>query len=358
MTPTKIQELAVPLLSTGQSAILHAQTGSGKTLAYLLPLTQIVDPLKNRVQAIILAPSRELVTQIQKVAQRVFAGTDFRTVGMIGGANARNQLKQLREQRPQILVATPGRLAEFVFKLEKLRLGNLRALIIDEADNLLQDPFIGELQTIIEASPLYRRNLKKTDIDLHESDLEIDLEDVVGDLQDDDDNDDENIDELDEIDKEIFHNNVNSNKQVSNQSTQQQSTGQRPLDPRRKLLLCLASATANNPTVTSFAEKYTAGIGGFQRVTVSFASALPPTITHSIISTPRIRAFEQLRKLLVAEPEVGRALIFVNDPHRVQIVHEKLLEMNIISAPLHGDSSKDDRKVSAIVKCLLSIYWL
>ena len=68
-------------------------------------------------------------------------------------------------------------------------------------------------------------------------------------------------------------------------------------------------------------------------------------ITHGLISTPRMRALEMLKKFLKAKPEVASALIFVNDPHRVEIIYEKLLEMGFIAAPLHGESSKDDRKV-------------
>ena len=68
-------------------------------------------------------------------------------------------------------------------------------------------------------------------------------------------------------------------------------------------------------------------------------------ITHGLISTPRMRALEMLKKFLKAKPEVVSALIFVNDPHRVEIIYEKLLEMGFVAAPLHGESSKDDRKV-------------
>jgi superfamily II DNA/RNA helicase len=75
------------------------------------------------------------------------------------------------------------------------------------------------------------------------------------------------------------------------------------------------------------------------------SSTLIPGITHGLISTPRMRALEMLKKFLKAKPEVVSALIFVNDPHRVEIIYEKLLEMGFVAAPLHGESSKDDRKV-------------
>ena len=74
-----------------------------------------------------------------------------------GGANVRNQIKRLRDQKPQIIVATPGRLAELVFQLRKLRLGMVRAVIIDEVDSMLKEPFIGEILTLIEATAMFRK---------------------------------------------------------------------------------------------------------------------------------------------------------------------------------------------------------
>ena len=88
------------------------------------------------MQAIILAPSRELVTQIGLVGESIFKGSGIGILSLIGGANVRNQIKRLRDQKPQIIVATPGRLAELVFQLRKLKLGMVRALVIDEVDKL------------------------------------------------------------------------------------------------------------------------------------------------------------------------------------------------------------------------------
>ena len=76
---------------------------------------------------------------------------------IIGGANVRGQVNRLRDDRPQVVVATPGRLAELVFGLKKLRLGTVRALIIDEVDNLLQEPFSGELEMLWGAMPLLNK---------------------------------------------------------------------------------------------------------------------------------------------------------------------------------------------------------
>ena len=109
------------------------------------------------MQALILAPSRELVAQIAQVGEAIFKGTGIKILSMIGGANVKGQVNRLRDDRPQIIVATPGRLAELVFGLKKLRLGTVRALIVDEVDNLLQEPFTGELEVLWGAMPLLNK---------------------------------------------------------------------------------------------------------------------------------------------------------------------------------------------------------
>jgi superfamily II DNA/RNA helicase len=315
-------------------------------VAFLLPLLKVVDPSVRKVQAIILAPSRELVTQIGLVGEALFKDTDINVMSIIGGANVRNQIKRLRDTRPQILVATPGRLAELVFKLEKLRLGMVRAVIVDEIDNLLNEPFVGEIQTIIEATPLFNRissrrpteqsgtfgNLEEDDLDYFED------EDDDSNYEDDfvvDTLDEEGLDEMLDIDD------------VSEQVERIDGAGTSPAPTTAKgylsRLVCLASATGNEPGVKAFADQFLAP--GWQTVAVESASMLPSTITHGLISAPRIKALELLKKFLNAKPAVKSALIFVNDPYRVEIICQKLLEMGMIAAPLHGESSKEDRKV-------------
>lgn len=108
--------------------------------------------------------------------------------------------------------------------------------------------------------------------------------------------------------------------------------------------VCLASATSSgNVAVQRFAGRYLRS--GWQPVAADSALLLPEGITHGLISVPRIRALEMLRKFLNAKPQVTSAIVFVNDPHRVEVVCSQLLEMNVLVAPLHGDSSKEDRKV-------------
>ena len=79
-------------------------------------------------------------------------------------------------------------------------------------------------------------------------------------------------------------------------------------------------------------------------VRVARASPLPRSITHGLLSTPRMRALESLKRFLNSKPTVEKALIFVNEPRRVEVIAEQLLEMGYVAAPLHGETSKEDRK--------------
>ena len=330
--PTKIQEQAIPQMMAGKDVLLHAQTGSGKTLAFLLPLLNTVDRTKRKVQAIVMAPSRELVTQIGAVGDELFKGTGINVLSLIGGANVRNQIKRLREQKPQIIIATPGRLAELVFQLRKLRLGMVRAVIVDEVDSMLREPFVGELQTIFEATPLFSRRSPELGDGIRQpafpsrmltTSSDSDVESIL----DEDEGEEESFDDDEDVDEE------------PDTDTEGEDDDDSTLNKR---LVCLASATSTDPNVKLFAERYCSP--NWARVAVPSASMLPSGITHGLISTPRMRALEMLKRFLKAKPAVVSALIFVNDPHRVEIIYEQLLEMGFIAAPLHGESSKDDRK--------------
>jgi len=275
------------------------------------------------VQALVLAPSRELVTQIAHVAASVFRDSDYRVVSLIGGANVRNQIKHLREDRPQIVIATPGRLAELVFRLEKIKLGMVRAVVIDEVDNMMQDPYVGEIETILQATPLFSAvsqgpsSSREFGPGPSSEQFPEKTNDDGGD--DDDDAYDSSFPGDDDIDR------------AADASSD------------RKRLICLASATSNDPSVASFADRY-CGEKMWSRIAVDSGAMLPATITHGLISTTRMRALDMLRRFLNAKPVVRSAIIFVNDPHRVEVVVRELHEMGLIAAPLHGDSSKEDRK--------------
>ena len=137
--PTPIQEQAIPLLLEGKDVIGQSHTGSGKTLAYLLPILCKIDPAAKQTQALILAPTHELVMQIYRLAQDVSkdAGLEIRSQSIIGEANINNQITKLKE-KPHLIVGTPGRILDLI-KKRKINCQTIKTVIIDEMDNLLDN---------------------------------------------------------------------------------------------------------------------------------------------------------------------------------------------------------------------------
>lgn len=218
------------------------------------------------------------------------------------------------------MIATPGRLAELVFKLKKVKLGMVRAVIVDEADQMLCEPYVDELATLMDAIPLLRRaNMMSTDAQVPSTPTT--TTETVSTVVD--------IDNSGSIDED-------DNEDVPAPLV--------TIPTSTPTFLCLASATGStNEAVQKFTKKYLRP--DWRSAVMDSHRQLPPGITHGLISIPRMRALEMLRKFLNAQPGVTSAIIFVNDPHRVQVVCDQLLEMSLVAAPLHGDTSKEDRKV-------------
>lgn len=137
--PTAIQEQVIPLLMEGKDVIGQAHTGSGKTLAYLCPVLAHIDSQSKQVQALVLAPTHELVIQIHRQAQLLCqnAKLDIRCQSIIGEANINNQIAKLKE-KPQLIIGTPGRILDLI-KKRKINCQTIRTVIIDEMDNLLDN---------------------------------------------------------------------------------------------------------------------------------------------------------------------------------------------------------------------------
>ena len=156
-TPTRIQQLAIPAALTGQDLLALAQTGSGKTLAFGLPLLQRLDSASDRVQGLILVPTRELAAQVTEALAPLAASLGLATLTLCGGVAQEQQQAELA-QGPQLLVATPGRLRDLLAQ-RLLGLGSLRYLVLDEADRLLEMGFWPDIQWLINAMPAQRQNL-------------------------------------------------------------------------------------------------------------------------------------------------------------------------------------------------------
>ena len=150
--PTDIQAHAVPTALAGHDIFAQSKTGSGKTLAFLLPAVQRVMKQKalskRDPRVLIVAPTRELATQVFTQLRLLIAGTNIKAVKILGGENFNDQIKALRND-PHFVVATPGRLADHL-KQRSLQLSGLELLIFDEADRILDLGFTEQLKLINE----------------------------------------------------------------------------------------------------------------------------------------------------------------------------------------------------------------
>ena len=149
--PTPIQEQTIPLLLAGQDVLGQAQTGTGKTAAFALPLLQGLQPGKGPIQALVLAPTRELATQVSDTIYRYGQHLGVRVVPIYGGQSYVRQQRRL-EKGADVLVATPGRLLDLI-KQGWVDLSGVGYLVLDESDEMLKMGFIEDVETILKRIP-------------------------------------------------------------------------------------------------------------------------------------------------------------------------------------------------------------
>ncbi len=155
--PTTIQQLAIPEFMQWKDVIAKAPTGTGKTFAFGIPMIEHVDPQCPEVQGLILAPTRELALQIGDELRGLLTYYQgIRIAVLYGGAGIGGQIKQL-EKKPQIVVATPGRLMDH-YNRKTVRLDKIQTVVLDEADRMLDMGFFKDVTRIIEKVK-NRRNL-------------------------------------------------------------------------------------------------------------------------------------------------------------------------------------------------------
>jgi len=156
--PTPIQIEAFPVIMSGRDVIGVAQTGTGKTYAYLLPLLRLHKFSKElHPKVLIIVPTRELVLQVVEEIEKLAAYMSVRVVGVYGGTNMNTQRITV-EQGVDFLVATPGRLYDLAMS-RSLRLKNIKKLVIDEVDQMLDLGFRPQLTNILDILPERRQNL-------------------------------------------------------------------------------------------------------------------------------------------------------------------------------------------------------
>jgi len=157
-SPTEIQLKCIPKVLGGQDVIGIAQTGTGKTAAYLLPiLMKIKYAQGEEPRALILAPTKELTIQIAEHAWILAKYTDLRILPIYGGIGPKTQIEMINKG-VDIIVATPGRFTELYLKGE-LPVSQLKILVLDEADRMMDMGFMHQLRKILEVLPRKRQNL-------------------------------------------------------------------------------------------------------------------------------------------------------------------------------------------------------
>ena len=149
--PTPIQLAALPALLEGHNVIGQAQTGTGKTAAFMLPILQQLQPQKGVVQALVMAPTRELAIQVAEATERMAQNSPIQVMAVYGGQSYSIQIRQLK-RGVDIVVGTPGRMLDLINK-KLLDLSQVRFLVLDEADEMLKMGFIDDVETILSEVP-------------------------------------------------------------------------------------------------------------------------------------------------------------------------------------------------------------
>jgi ATP-dependent RNA helicase RhlE len=146
VTPTAIQEQVIDLALSGKNIVGQSQTGTGKTAAFVIPLLELVDGRVRRPQAIILAPTRELASQIRDEVFNLSDGMRLRSTVLVGGTSFKKQRENI-DMGPQIVIATPGRLIDLIDK-RFIDLAQVKYFVLDECDRMLDMGFVDDIDYI------------------------------------------------------------------------------------------------------------------------------------------------------------------------------------------------------------------
>ncbi|MYB42766.1 MAG: DEAD/DEAH box helicase [Chloroflexi bacterium] len=153
--PTPVQERAIPVLLEGRDVVGIAQTGTGKTLAFGIPMAEALHPEQGDVQGLVLVPTRELAQQVLSVLADLARPFGMQAIGLLGGHALEGDFRAL-EQRPQIVVGTPGRIKDHL-RRGTLSLRQVRLAVLDEADQMLDIGFLPDITHILGRTPRSRQ---------------------------------------------------------------------------------------------------------------------------------------------------------------------------------------------------------
>lgn len=155
LNPTPIQAKAIPIAVQGQDVMGIAQTGTGKTLAFGLPMLQRLAQVKGR--GLVILPTRELALQVDESLMRVGKNLGLRTAVLIGGMDMKRQIRQL-QGKPHLIIGTPGRINDHL-EQRTLNVSDVKILVLDEADRMLDMGFAPQINRIVKAVPKERQTM-------------------------------------------------------------------------------------------------------------------------------------------------------------------------------------------------------
>jgi len=155
--PTPIQAAVIPTALAGRDVVGLAETGSGKTAAFALPMVQRLGEPRRFPRALILSPTREITLQTKSFLDYFGASHQLRAVSLVGGLNIRHQMDELKK-RPDIVVATPGRLLDHLGR-GTVKLDRVTELVLDEADHMLDLGFLPQILDVLEQLPAERHTM-------------------------------------------------------------------------------------------------------------------------------------------------------------------------------------------------------
>lgn len=155
--PTPIQSKAIPLCLDNKDIIGQAQTGTGKTAAFGIPLINKISVEEEKISALILAPTRELAIQVAEEIGKIGRFKGIRSLPIYGGQDIGRQIRALKK-KPQIIIGTPGRLLDHINR-KTIKLSDVKTVILDEADEMLDMGFMEDIQSILSLVPVERQTL-------------------------------------------------------------------------------------------------------------------------------------------------------------------------------------------------------
>lgn len=156
--PLEVQREVIPMILAGKDLIVKSQTGSGKTAAFAIPICQKIDAELEKPQALVLTPTRELTEQVKNDFEDIGKYKGLKCRALYGKQPMENQRKELKQNPPHVIVATPGRMMDHLLN-KNVKLQDIKYLVIDEADEMLIMGFKEQIETIINKMPKNRVTL-------------------------------------------------------------------------------------------------------------------------------------------------------------------------------------------------------